>query len=99
MKTPATILKLLAVAAISTAVFAGCESTGGGVSGSVYYGTGFYDPWYYGGYHDDIDIIVTPPPRPGPPGRPTHPIAPPGGGMRPMPMPTIPMSPRVGGRR
>ena len=42
----------------------GCESTGGGnVSGSVYYGAGFYDPWYHGGYwYDDPDIIVTPPP-------------------------------------
>lgn len=34
-------------------MFTGCESTDSGSSGSssvsVYYGVGFYDPWYYGG--------------------------------------------------
>jgi len=72
--------------------FSGCESAGGGdVHGSMYYGAGFYDPWYYGHYYDDPDLIVTPPPsRPEPPARPTHPIARP----TPRPMPTIPRVPR-----
>ena len=74
-------------------VIIGCESTDGGggdVSGAVYYGTGFYDPWYYGGYYDAPDVIVTPPPA-----RPTHPIAtpPPSMGPRPTPMPSIPARP------
>ncbi len=77
----------------------GCESTDGGgstqVSGSVYYGTGFYDPWYYGGYYPP-DVIVTPPPS-NPGARPSQPIA--------KPLPSIPSTPRpmpvsrVGGRR
>ena len=99
------MLSLLAVAALS-----GCESTDSGssqVSGSVYYGVGFYDPWYYGGYYDDDDIVITPPERPVSPGdrpRPEHPIAsPPASSARPTPMPSIPSMPRVaprgGGRR
>ena len=78
----------------------GCESTdggGGSVSGSVYYGVGFYDPWYYGGYYDDPDIIVTPPPGERPPSgaRPEQPIAKPPtvSAPRPMPMPSIPSRP------
>ncbi|HRI13336.1 MAG TPA: hypothetical protein PLX89_10040 [Verrucomicrobiota bacterium] len=63
---------------------------------SVYYGVGFHDPWYYGGYYDDPDIIVTPPSdRPDRPNRPTQPIARP----TPRPMPSIPSAPRVSGRR
>lgn len=76
---------------------AGCESTDGessNVSGSAYYGVGIYDPWYYGGYDDPPDIIVTPPPRP------THPIAPaPTPRPMPMPMPSIPSIPRASVRR
>jgi hypothetical protein len=82
----------------------GCESTdsgGGSVSGGVYYGMGFYDPWYYGGYH--TDIIVTPPPSgsgPDSPPRPAHPIAtPPASAARPTPMPSIPSAPRASFRR
>ena len=79
-------------------MFTGCESTdgGGNVSGGVYYGVGFYDPWYYGDYHDHGDIIVTPPPgRPEPPVRPEHPIArPPTPAPRPTPLPSIPSAPR-----
>ena len=77
--------------------FTGCQSTdsGGQVSGSAYYGAGFQDSWYYGGYYDDVDIIVTPPERPpgetAPP-RPTHPI-PPTPTPRPTPMPSIPRTP------
>ena len=91
--------------ALGLAFLAGCESTDSGsthVSGGVYYGTGFYDPWYYGGSYDDIDVIVTPPgdrpDRPSPPPRPTHPIAP-TPTPRPAPMPSIPSMPRASFRR
>jgi hypothetical protein len=81
----------------------GCESTGGGnVSGSVYYGTGFYDPWYYGGYDNDV-IVVPPSPddRPDDGLRPSHPIALPPEAARPSPRPTpsIPSTPRPSFRR
>ena len=84
----------------------GCESTDDystSGSGGMYYGAGFYDPWYYGGDYDDVDIIVTPPDPPTrppstPPPRPTHPIAPPSV-PRPTPMPSIPSMPRAVGRR
>jgi hypothetical protein len=51
-----------------------------------YYSSGSYDPWYYGGYYDDPDVIVLPPGnRPDAPVRPSQPIARPpmggGGGM------------------
>ena len=92
---------------------AGCSSTDGGshthVSGGVYYGVGFYDPWYYGGDYDDIDVIVTPPDRPDKPTapvKPTHPIElPPTATPKPSqpiarpstpsprPMPSIPRTP------
>lgn len=73
----------------------GCESTdGGSVSGGVYYGVGFYDPWYYGGYYyDDPDIVVTPPDRPDQPVKPEHPIVVPPT-PKPTPMPSIPSAPR-----
>ncbi len=77
----------------------GCETTDGGdLGGGMYYGTGFYDPWYYGGYDDGPDVIVTPPTTPPP--RPTHPIAPTPPAMRPrpMPMPSIPARPMPRGR-
>ena len=98
---------LIVVLLVSISVFTGCESTdgGGSVNGSVYYGVGFYDPWYYGGYYDDGDIVVTPPDRPDRPVRPEHPIArPPASTPRPTPMPSIPSTPRPmprggGGRR
>lgn len=64
-------------------------SSGGG---SFYYGVGFQDPWYYGGYYDDPDIIVAPPvDRPDWSGRPNRPVA--------RPLPSIPSTPRVSGRR
>jgi hypothetical protein len=99
MKTITTPRKLFAALTLALLAFTGCESTdgGGSVSGSVYYGVGFYDPWYYGGDYDDVDIIVTPPPsRPEPPPRPTHPIAP---TPAPRPMPSIPSAPRPSFRR
>lgn len=85
------------------ALFAGCESTdggGGSVSGGVYYGVGFNDPWYYGAYWDDPDIIITPPERPGSPPRPANPIvSPPPSRPSPTPMPSIPSTPRPALRR
>ncbi len=108
MKSLATPFKLAAISGLMLFASTGCETTDGGGSGSVgmYYGVGFYDPWYYGGYDDDPDIIVTPPDRPDRPDRgprPSHPIAnPPSASTRPMP--SIPSTPRVsarggGGRR
>ena len=101
MKTPAMTLKLFTFSALLLTASTGCESTGGSVSGGVYYGVGFYDPWYYGGYHDDdIDIIVTPPDRPDRPGsgaRPEHPIVRPTPSPRPVSTPSIPSMPRGGG--
>ena len=99
MKMFRSILKFFAVPALAVVVFTGCESTNGGsahVSGGVYYGVGFYDPWYYGGYYPP-DIIVTPPDRPDRPVRPEHPIVKP----TPRPAPSIPSAPRIsgGGRR
>jgi hypothetical protein len=102
MKAIAMSLKLLAALSLALVAMTGCESTDGGssqVSGSVYYGVGFYDPWYYGDYCDDGDITVTPPDRPDRPDapvRPEHPIAnPPSVSVpRPTPMPSIPSAPR-----
>ena len=93
--------KSLAFALLLIGILSGCASDegGGSVSGGVYYGASFYDPWYYGAYH--TDIIVTPPPdRPDSPPRPSHPIAtPPSSSVRPTPMPSIPSMPRVSARR
>jgi len=78
-------------------LMAGCESMDDGGAAPYYYGTGFYDPWYYGEIHDD-DIIVAPPDGDRP--RPSHPIAspPPSSMPRPTPMPSIPSMPRVAPR-
>ena len=110
MRTRSLPLGRFAGLTLALAIFTGCESTdgGGGASGSVYYGVGFYDPWYYGGYHDDPDIVVTPPGpghpihppdggRPTPPPRPEQPIARPPPSRptpAPRPMPSIPSAPR-----
>lgn len=100
MRTNAARLGFGLTLACLTTLLTGCESTDGGggdVHGGAYYGTGFYDPWYYGGYDDDVDVIVTPPNEPV---RPTHPIARPPASMgpRPTPMPSIPMRPMPRGR-
>ena len=92
-----TLRRMSAFAIVCTVlgfISTGCESTdGGSVSGGVYYGVGFYDPWYHGGYYyDDPDIIVTPPDRPDNAPRPEHPIATPT--PTPRPTPSIPSTPR-----
>jgi hypothetical protein len=93
MKGLSQILKLSTAVALLTGA-AGCESNDTGGGASVYSGSGFEDPWYYGGYYDDVDVIVTPPDRPESPPRPTHPIAPvPSPRPTPMPMPSIPRMP------
>jgi hypothetical protein len=92
-----------AVLFLAVTLFTGCETSNGGSQTSVYYGVGFYDPWYYGDADYDTDIVVTPPDRDRP--QVSHPIAPGGGGpSRPAQMPSIPSGPRVaprggGGRR
>lgn len=103
---------------LALGLFSGCESTDGGSSSAsvgVYYGVGFYDPYYGGYYHDHDDIDITLPDRPGGPdrpdwgARPEQPIArPPTASQRPSsrPTPSIPSTPRPaprggggGGRR
>ena len=104
MRTIKCAAKWMAIAALAWLAGTGCESTDGGSysSASVYYGVGFYDPWYYGHHHhDDIDISIEPPDTPSkppggstPPPRPTHPIAPtPSPRPTPTPMPSIPRTP------
>jgi hypothetical protein len=102
MKASRIDLKCAAVVGLTLVALTGCESTDSGgsthVSGSMYYGVGVYDPWYYGGYgYDDVDIIVTPPDRPARPAHPEQPIARPT--PQPRPMPSMPAMPRGGGRR
>jgi hypothetical protein len=79
----------------------GCESTDSDttVSGGVYYGSTFYDPWYYGDYDYPPDVIVTPPvDRPDSPPRPVQPIYNPQGPSV-NPLPSIPSTPRPALRR
>src|SRR5688572_24534698 len=95
MKTPKPLARFALIALLASGAFTGCESTDSGnthVTSNVYYGVGFYDPWYYGDYDYDGDIIVTPPSPGSPPGtspppsdvRPSHPIAsPPSASPRP----------------
>jgi len=104
IRTTQSPSKLLTLGLLLLGLFTGCESTESdtAVSGGVYYGVGFYDPWYHGGYYyDDPDIIVTPPNRPDAPARPTQPIALPPASTtpRPTPMPSIPSTPRPALRR
>ena len=92
MKRTASFLRILAAGAVLVTVN-GCKSTGNDTSSpGSYYDAGLNDPWYYGAYDDDIDVIVPPPERPTAPPKPTHPIVtvPP---PRPMPMPSIPRMP------
>jgi hypothetical protein len=82
------------------AVFlAGCATGGSAqVSGSVYAGVGYNDPWNWGPCCYNETVIVGPPDRPSdgrPPVRPEQPIANPPSSPRPAPMPR----PAAGGRR
>ena len=101
----AAVAAMAALAWLLLLTLTGCESTdggGGNVSGGVYYGVGFYDPWYYGGYYEDIDIDIDRPDRPGQGPRPEHPIARPTPSRptaTPSARPSIPSMPRGGGRR
>src|SRR5512140_229424 len=109
MKTLATFFKLVASLILAVAALTGCESTdgggsGGGASANIYYGVGFYDPWYYGPGYYPPDVIVPPPPaRPGGGvgAHPSHPIASPPSVSKPAPrpMPSIPAAPRPSFRR
>lgn len=103
MKTIQALIKV-AVLALAAGWLTGCESSGGGssVSGGGYYGVGIYDPWYYGGYYEDVDVIVTPPgDRPPVGAHPEQPIAWPLPAPAPQPTsrPSIPMAPRPMPRR
>jgi hypothetical protein len=82
MKTRKRSFTLASTLLLAAGTFTGCESTDNGstqVSGSVYYGVGFYDTYYHGHYDDDHDVIVTPPSPGSPPGA----IPPPAQGTRP----------------
>ncbi len=100
MKTFATTFKYAATLGLLLFGFTGCGTTdGGNASGDVYYGVGFYDPWYHGGYYDGPDYIATPPPvRPQRPPHVEQPIARPPTAA-PRPMPSIPSTPRPAMRR
>ena len=96
-------LKLNTALLLACGVFMGCSSTdtgGDSVSAGVYYGTGFYDPWYHGAYYYPPGAVVPPPSIAPRPPQPAHPIAtPPTSAPRPTPMPSIPSMPRPALRR
>lgn len=81
----------------SAALASGCASDGtsSSVHGSVYYGVGWYDPYYYGGGWNG-DVVVVPNPPGGTQPRPT-----PLPSALPAQRPSIPATPRPsgGGRR
>jgi hypothetical protein len=90
---------LLGFAVGAAASLSSCADYGDGeVHGSVsmYYGVGFYDPWYYGGGYYGPPVVVTPGPgHPGGPGgpdvggpRPEQPIAKPPQSRPPSARPT-----------
>jgi hypothetical protein len=99
MRTPKVSTRLAIILLPALAAFTGCESSDSGgsthVTSNVYYGVGFYDPYYHGhyDYDHDHDVVVTPPSPGSPPGtrpppnqglHPSHPIArPPGESSRP----------------
>jgi hypothetical protein len=102
MKLLQNTFKAAAVLISAFSLFTGCGTTdegGSSVSGSMYYGTGFYDPWYYGGDYYPPDAVGAPPPaRPEAPVHPSQPIYRPSGPTA-TPMPSIPSTPRVSRRR
>lgn len=97
--------KLFTLLLLTAAGLSGCGSnsgsSGGSGSSTAYYSVTHYDPWYYGGYYDDVDVYVPgypvypsdPDNRPERPqrgdgiNRPTNPIARPG---RPEGRPSLP---------
>src|SRR6516162_6806805 len=85
--------KLGAAILLTLGLCTGCETDNGGstnVTAVNYYGVGYNDPWYHGGYYDDGDVIVVPPQPGNPPDqdlRPAHPIANPPEVSRPKPPP------------
>jgi hypothetical protein len=103
-----------AAVGLALGLFTGCESSGGGGSSAsvgVYYGVGFYSPYYYGDYDHDYDIDISPPDRPDRPDRPVRPeqpiARPKDGSSRPTaassqsaarPTPSIPSTPRAAPR-
>jgi len=113
MKTTSSKLLTCLAAFVAMGGLSGCETGGSGGSGgsstvstSFYYGTGFYDPWYYGGYYPP-DVIVGPPSGgEGPPSggqppsgsvpRPEHPIAKPPDGPQVSPSTRPAMDARSG---
>lgn len=91
-------LRSLAGCTLLLLLFSGCASSDPGTpepSGSMYYGSGFHDPWYYGAADYPADIIVTPPGRPAVPPHVENPIAlPPSSASAARPQPSIPSAPR-----
>lgn len=79
----------------------GCASDGSSsVHGSVYYGVGWHDPYYYNhGMYDGVVVVPDPPSRPERPE--TGPRPTPLPSARPASRPSIPSAPRPsgGGRR
>ena len=104
MKPSKLSFKLAAATLLGLGTLTGCQSDGDGSHvTNNYYGHGYRDPWYYGDYNDNRDVIVTPPPDGGGSGggnrpdnglRPTHPIVRPPPASRPPSRPSIPSSPR-----
>ncbi len=87
MKSTQYLVKVTAALAVLTlGGFTGCESSSDGLSswsGGGYYGYGFHDPYYYGGYYDRDIVVVPPDDRPDRPSRPNGPSIP----STPRPMP------------
>ena len=100
MKLLSSVISLAILVAFGA--LTGCETTDNGAPPvNSYYGAGFNDPWYYGGYYDDSDVIVVPPGgRHDIGAHPEQPIArPPASEARPMLQPSIPSMPRASSRR
>jgi len=106
MRTSVLSLGPASVLLAAILAFSGCKSSEDGsayVSGGLYYGVGWADPWFYGPEAYPPAVIVTPPPeRPEAGPHPEHPIAKPPPSTpkpTPRPMPSIPSRPRPAPRR
>lgn len=106
MKPIKTWFRFLTTLVFASVLWTGCETTDGGGSAPVssgYYGVGFYDPWYYGDYDEDVTVVRPPGDR----GHVENPIAEPSRGSRDvgaratpsMSMPSMPRGGGGGGRR